>query len=91
MTTQHDIAVDLIIKAANSTISTNDAVEALKAYAAGKDGVLGTADDKIDPNILDALTYLVEMGVAQKIIDLVRKDLPAWRQKITACFSCSKK
>lgn len=86
MSTQHSIAVDLIVKAAKSTMTKEDAIEALKAYAAGKDGILGTADDKIDPNILDALTYLVEMGVAQKIIDLV--NISAWRQKVSSCFPC---
>lgn len=83
MSAQHGIAVDLIVKAAKSSMTKEDAIAALKAYAAGEDGVLGTADDKIDPNILDALSYLVEMGVAQKIIDLVGVKAPS-------CFPCFK-
>jgi hypothetical protein len=84
MTTQHGIAVDLIVKAAKSTFTKQAALNALKAYAAGEDGVLGTADDRIDPNILDALSYLMEMGVAQKIIDLVPSSLC---RRVTSCFS----
>ncbi len=80
---QHGIAVDLIVKAAKSTVTKQAALDALKAYAAGEDGVLGTADDRIDPNILDALSYLLEMGVAQKIIDLVPGSLC---RKFASCF-----
>lgn len=67
-------AFDLVVKAAEKKLSTGDVLAALKAFAAGEDGVLGTADDTVDQNTLDVLSDLIESGLAQKIVDLARVE-----------------
>lgn len=78
-------AFDVIVKAATST--TTDAVRALEAFAAGKDGVLGTPDDTIDPNTLVILSDLIDSGLAHKIVDLARAKTPTSSRGLSSCFA----
>ncbi len=71
---RYGAAFDLVVKAAEKKLSTADVLEALKEFAAGKDGVLGTADDTVDPETLEVLSDLIESGLAQKIVTLARVE-----------------
>lgn len=49
----------------------NLVVEVLSYICAGKDGISGTADDLIPPNILEGIIALITSGVIDEVITLI--------------------
>lgn len=78
------LVVDQIVTIARKHATPQAAMKAIEAYAAGKDGVLGTGDDRLGPETLVLLKTVVESGVAQGIVRLLFDQAA----KAPGCFGC---
>ena len=60
----------LIMDTVKQFVTVDNAVAALERYAAGKDGVKGTADDRLSADTLALLESLLKSGIAREIATL---------------------
>jgi hypothetical protein len=49
------------------------AIQAIIAFASGKDGKLGTSDDRMTPSTLELLKHMVEDGSIDRLIEKMHK------------------
>jgi hypothetical protein len=81
-----NVVVDLIVDIARKKATPQSAIDSLKKIAAGQDATLGTSDDTLDAHTLEMLTWLIETGVAQRIVDLVLARVTGFDLKRLCCF-----
>jgi len=49
------------------------AVQAIVAFASGKDGILGTSDDRMTPATLELLKKMIEDGSVDRLVERLHK------------------
>lgn len=49
------------------------AIQAIIAFASGRDGILGTADDRMTPATLDLLKKMIEDGSVDRLVERLHK------------------
>ena len=60
------------------------AKQALVAFASGKDGKLGTVDDKLTPETLEMLKKMIDDGSLDRLVENMHKT--GLFEKISKCF-----
>ena len=75
-----DIIVDIIEEAIKYGATKKAVIALLHDFADGKDGVLGTADDRLTPEQVVLLESLISSGTLDKLVEKMYKS--SWFQRV---------
>jgi hypothetical protein len=79
MTTIHtpqagfNVILDVVEAALKTSQTKAQAIQLLMDFAAGKDGVLGTADDRMSPETLDYFKRMIHDGSVDRLVERMFK------------------
>jgi len=65
--------LDVVEAALKMSHTKAQAIQLLINFAAGKDGVLGTADDRMSPETLDYFKHMVHDGSVDRLVERMFK------------------
>lgn len=65
--------LDVVEAALKMSHTKAQAIQLLMDFAAGKDGVLGTADDRMSPETLDYFKHMVHDGSVDRLVERMFK------------------
>lgn len=65
--------LDVVEAALKMSHTKAQAIQLLIDFAAGKDGVLGTADDRMSPETLDYFKHMVHDGSVDRLVERMFK------------------
>ena len=85
--TSFGIILDIIEEALAQGTTKKAVIALLHDFAEGKDGVLGTADDRLTPEQVVLLESLISSGTIDRLVEKMYKS--AWVQRIVKfLFPC---
>ena len=79
-------SVTSIVKAATSLVNNPwDVVEVIEELAKGADGIEGTKDDLISPDVMAKLRVLLRHDLVEDMADVLGQSKSLWKM-IRSCF-----